>query len=136
MLLQARPYIVVGRFYSVGTAMNQLFAKLEDYPDMSSSVVTKTGVALADLFAGADMTKYWAYKGSLTTPGCDQVGIQHHRRPRCCCCCCCHHQQQHHRLFKYDYYRKLKFTSTELESDVAPGAFVRSICPDASPSHG
>ena len=53
---QARPYIVVGRFYSVGTEMNEIFAALEDYPGMYSMDIVRTQVSLAKLFAGADLS--------------------------------------------------------------------------------
>ena len=53
---QARPYIVVGRFYSVGTETNEIFAAFEDYPEMYSMDIMRTQVSLAKLFAGADLS--------------------------------------------------------------------------------
>ena len=94
--------MVVGRFYTVGTVTNSLFAALEDYLDMFAGDVTRTGVSLVDLYAGAEMTQYWAYEGSLTTPGCDEATIPLERAKQkawisplqCHCCCghsfCCH----------------------------------------------
>jgi len=83
-------YGVLAVFYSVGTTENEFLAGFEDYlPRKSSSDKEEShdrrlsgfsntssfsqALDLDKIYAGLDLTKYWTYKGSFTTPPCTEV---------------------------------------------------------------
>ena len=50
-----------------------IFVHLLGKKDEEYNAVPIAGVKVADLVAESDLTKFWRYPGSLTTPGCLEI---------------------------------------------------------------
>ena len=64
-------FSVIGVFFEVGDEPNEYIASL-DFANVTEAGNPLTNVNLGSFLAGLDMTKFWHYDGSFTTPPCTE----------------------------------------------------------------
>merc|ERR1719282_896289 len=70
---------VLGIFYELGSARNLFLSSFEDYLPIISGAHGPSAVSFNEsidfnlAYAGINLTEYWTYPGSLTTPPCTEA---------------------------------------------------------------